>query len=494
MTRVPLLVLCAAALAAQPCRLPPLSGSRTYPGLAESRFCAPAKLPVRNGSAQVLFDDSGSMRGYQSILPALALWSEQALSQVRQYGMEWTKTRGCYFSKARPLNSCATPKLAPYSFRGAASTTLNQAIDSAEQHDLTLIFTDGAGASGDGVGDCATGVDAACVARAMARSLMPRPGDPQGAGGGIWLIPLVATYDGPLYTEQPLDITRFDGEAITQRVSSETAANARIRDPKRDANGLVYYNYHGPRAFLAMVLARNVIVGRAFVAALVARMQFAQIQTLDSVRAYQSGLTAMRPIEIFPGASAPAAFVRSRVLEPVCLTLDARFQAPAKLWITCANQRDDAVVRLDAQVDPPSSDCVSIMQLPQLSAELRMPADAKLIRDFSWGGSMADPARPLSLSMTLSCSKNWPLAKGKCQAAAWELGRDFPATAAALVATKPLSPALTLIQSLSASEVASVPHRIFQLQETLEKFYRNAQSLTPAGGARELAHVDLCRP
>jgi len=491
MTRVPLLIVGTAVLIAQPCRLPSLGNNRNYPGLTESRFCAPAKLPVQNGTAQILFDDSGSMRGYQSAVPALALWSEQALSQVRQYGMEWTKTRGCYFSKARPLNSCASPRLSPNGFRGAASTTLNQAIDSAEQHDLTLIFTDGAGATGEAVGDCSSGVDAACVSRAMARSLTPRPGELQGAGGGIWLIPLIATYDGPFYTEQPLDLSRFDAEAITQRVAAETSTNARVRDPKRDATGLVYYSYHGPRAFLALVLARNATVGRAFVAALVARRKFSQIQALDALKSYQSGLTAMPPIEIFPGAAAPATFVRSRLLEPVCRTLDARFQAPSQLWINCANQRDEAVVRLDAKPEPSSSDCVGILQLPKLSSELKIAGDARLIRDFSWSGSMTDPAKPLALSMILSCSKNWPLAKGKCQPAVWELQRDFPGTAAALVSAKPLTPGLTIMQSLSASEVASVPHRIFQLRETLEKFYRNTQN---PSGAREFSRVDLCRP
>jgi len=104
---------------------------------------------------------------------------------------------------------------------------------------------------------------------------------------------------------------------------------------------------------------------------------------------------------------------------------------------------------------------------------------------------MTDPAKPLALSMILSCSKNWPLAKGKCQPAVWELQRDFPGTAAALVSAKPLTPGLTIMQSLSASEVASVPHRIFQLRETLEKFYRNTQN---PSGAREFSRVDLCRP
>lgn len=484
-----------AALGAQPCKLPQLTGSRTYPGLAESRFCAPASLQVVKGTAQVLFDDSGSMRGYKSALPPLALWSEQALSQVRQYGMEWTSTRGCYFSASRTLAGCTTPSLTPSRFRGAAATTLNVAIDSAAQYDLTVLFTDGASASGGGSADCAAGVDAACVARAMARVLVPRPGEPQGTAGGIWIVPLVALYDGPLYTEQPLDSSQLDPDAIAKRVAAETSANALVRDVKRDSRGLVFYTYNGPRAFFALVLARDVTVGRAFLAALKARMRFSQIQALASVKTYQSGIAAMRPIEVFPGAAAPASLAQSRVLEPVCLTLDARFRAPYQLQVSCANPADEAVVRLETRAEPASPDCVEVLQLPRLSAELKSAGNLNAIRDYAWSGSLTDPARPLSLHIHLLCSKNWSLPRGECQTAAnWELRRDFAGTASALFTGKPGSPALGVVHSLTAPEVALAPHRVFQLQETLEKFYRNALTLAPSGGVNQMARLDLCRP
>jgi hypothetical protein len=490
-----LVVFAAAVLGAQPCKLPPLGGLRAHPGMAESRFCAPAKLPAAKGSAQVLFDDSGSMSGYKAALPALALWSEQALSQVRQHGMTWTRTRGCYFSTARSLAGCTSPLLAPSAFRGAGATSLHLAIDSAAQYDLTVLFTDGASASGGGSGDCAGGVDAACVARAMARVLEPRPGEPQGAAGGIWIVPLVALYDGPLYTEQPLDPLQLNPEGIAQRVAAETSTNAIARDPKRDAKGLVVYQYTGPRAFLALILAKNATVGRAFLAALKARMQFSQILGLTSMKAYQSGIAAMRPIEVYPGAAMPVSFAQSRVLEPVCLTLDARVRPPNQLQVTCANPADEAVVRLDARTEPASPDCIEVLQLPRLAADQKPAGTLNAIRDYTWSGSATDPARPLSLSLRVRCSKNWPLAPGQCQTAAiWELRRDYAGTASALFTGKPASPALNAVRSLSVPEVASAPHRVFQLQETLEKFYRNALSVTPAADMSQLARVDICRP
>src|SRR5262245_50080933 len=127
--RICIVLVIGSAAFAQPCLLPKLTGTRAIPCAGEGRFCAPAALSLHQGTAQVLFDDSGSMKGFRAHVAQLALWSEQALSHVRQWGTVWTTTRGCYFSSSRPLRSCSARSLAADGFRGAANTTLHEAID-----------------------------------------------------------------------------------------------------------------------------------------------------------------------------------------------------------------------------------------------------------------------------------------------------------------------------------------------------------------------------
>jgi hypothetical protein len=327
----------------------------------------------------------------------------------------------------------------------------------------------------------------------MARALAPRPGEPQNAQGGIWIVPLVGLFDGPLYTEQPIAPGEVDQAAISASVSSATATTAVIAKP-RSSNGLLVYDYTGPRALLGVVIARNAAVGRAFVAALYARMAFAQIQPLVSLKQYQKGLAALRAIEIYPGAVPAAEWSRATVLEPTCLTLDARLRTPNSLAVGCPNRSDEAVVRLQARAEPESQDCVILSMLPVLGADFRPAGTLGAIRDHAWAGTPGDAARPLTLSLKLLCSRDWRLKSGQCEpAGAWLLRRDYAASASALISGPANRPAVALVRSLSSPEVATKPHLAFQLQETLEKFYRNALTLTPAGQAPEITHLDLCR-
>ena len=184
----------------------------------------------------------------------------------------------------------------------------------------------------------------------MARALTPHPGEPQGVTGGIWLVPLVAMYQGPIYTEQPIDPKSLDTVQAGANVAADTATSGLVTSPSRTASGLLIYSYRGPRLLLAMVLARNAEVGRAFVAALQARMEFARIQRLSSLKQFRNGLAALRPIEVFPGAIPPVEFTRASVLEPTCRTLDAKLLPPFRLFVNCPNSADQAVVRLDTKI------------------------------------------------------------------------------------------------------------------------------------------------
>jgi hypothetical protein len=476
---------------AQPCTLPKLTGSRAVPGSQEGRFCAPATLPLRQGTAQVLFDDSGSMKGFQNHVSQLALWSEQSLSHVRQWGTSWTATRGCYFSSSRPLRSCTSRSLAANGFRGAADTTLQEAIESASAFDLTVIFTDGAAAAGSGSGDCAGGVDAACAARAMARALTPQPGQAQGVTGGIWLVPLAAMFDGPFFTEQPMDPGSLDTARVQANVAADTATNALLGSPSRTSKGLLVYSYRGPRLLLAMVLARNAEVGRAFVASLSARMSFAQVQRLTALKQFQNGLAALRPIEVYPGAIPPVEFTRASVLEPTCQTLDAKLSSSSMLSVSCANELDRGVVHLETRPSPESSDCVDLVMLPALPTAFSRSGPFKVISDSAWAGQIG--GRPGSAAIQVSCSRRWTPGPSACEKAEWIYRRDYQASAADLAMGRSPRPAVALIRELTAAEVATRPHRLFQLNEMLEKFYRNAMTLPVAESSGRVAQLQICR-
>jgi hypothetical protein len=69
---------------------------------------------------------------------------------------------------------------------------------------------------------------------------------------------------------------------------------------------------------------------------------------------------------------------------------------------------------------------------------------------------------------------------------------DYRTTVSRL-ASAPQSPADRTVEELSASSVIDRPHRLLQLREALEAFYRNILPVRPST-EDEVARLTFCKP
>jgi hypothetical protein len=479
----------------QPCQLAPLSGERVLPGGGAVRYCPPERPPVVSGSFAVLVDDSGSMAGHRAVMGQLAGWIDRAASRLASQGLSYRESRGCYFSSRRALEACRDARLNPASFQGAAGTTLHEAVEYASRFDLSVILTDGVGNVGGGPA-CASGVDAACLAAALAAAVKPRPGQAAGAHAGMWLVPLVAPYQGTLYTEQAFPADQFDAQQAAANVTNDTGVAVEVGKARVTAGGLLEYPYRGPRLILAIVLAHPVELGRSFLGALVASAEFSHVRLASSLRQPSQPLSALDPIEVFPGiAPQISAFASARLGERACRTISASLAGPAVIRMDCPNAVDRGLLQLVSRGVPGGSDCVLIRSLPAqtLSLTVSDPA-ASPIEESRWSGSVTDTARPLQLNLVLQCRRSWSFpCPRQGFVATWRVTRDYRESAARLGAAGGGGSAEQAVISLSASSVIYQPHRLLQLRDMLEAFYRNVGITTPST-QQEVARLTVCKP
>ncbi len=471
------------------CKLPPLVGSAVFPGSAV-RWCPPTEPFGARGNAAVLIDDSASMTGFgKSAIARFGFWMNQSLSQVRQRGVHWVETRGCYFSTGRPLANCRATQITPEEFHGARDTTLHEAIAYAGGFQLAVILTDGSSAAGQNSGDCASSVDAACIARALATTLQPLAGENKDVLPGIWIVPLIADYSGRFFAEQPIAPDGFDVNNAIANSTRESRTQTAVTDPARGYRGLLEYKYTGPRALFALILSRNVQLGRAMAAAMMSRRSFSQIGFARTWRDFSGGLAALNPIEVFPGIVPRVEWSSAVGAERACRTLDVGLHPGTELAIACPNEVDRTVVTLRARAEAAGSECVVIHNLPAMTVKARTTMPPAAIEDFRWSGSLTDVSAPLTVQLQLQCRKAWHFSAWL----AWASTRDFRASSARMAANRAIFPAEEAVFTLSASEVAYHPNRIFQLRELLEKLYRNVLNAAPSEAA-EFGRIAVTKP
>lgn len=457
------------------CPLPALEEKTEIAGMGAVRYCALQQVRAQVSRVQFLMDGSGSMKGFSAYLPQVSEWAAQSFSQLRNSGMEFREARNCYFSLGRGIYGCSSARL-PVSGAAGGDTNLHEAIRSAAGYDLSLIVTDGVAATGTGTGDCAGGVDAACIGRALSDQLAPRPGAPQNVPAGLWLVPMAALFNGPLYTEQ-FAHQDFRPDASAGNVARDTATHAALGEPGKDRNGKLVFDYKGPRGLLALVLSHDAEVGRAFVAALAGRAAPNTIQTLESLKQFQTGLAVMAPIEVFPGYLPPVHWGQPRVVvedgvERICGTLDLAQTSTGSVRMNCPGQGDSAWVEVPALPDSRSSACVNLQVLPKLNIARRSSSGFSNVQGARWDGSIAAGGSP-RLVLALSCDRNWQAPCGANEPGVEWVGRtQFPASADRISSQDASVPAVASIAALSTNEVAAMPHRIFGLSDTLEKLYR----------------------
>jgi hypothetical protein len=453
---------------------------------------------VTNARVQVLIDASGSMIGFRRLIPHFAEWVSQSLSQVRTFGSEFTVLSACYFSAGRGIHDCQSSLSRSSGAALRGNTNLHEAVASAAGYDLGLILTDGVAATGGGDGDCAAGVDPACVARALRQALVPRPHEPQTLRPGLWMVPLVATFDGAFYTEQKLDPAAFATATVEKNVREEFGSEIHVeaKRPALDPSGRLVYHYQGPRVLFSLVLSRNPDLGRAFLAALYARSAALGIQRLGTVRDFRSGLAMLAPVEIYPGYMAPIEWdqaeraVRSYRIE-MRGAVDHRFQPPHKVEIQCLGENNS--VRLEVSVRPRSAEasCVDLHILPRTRIYHAVQGKFPVIQDdlLCWS---AKDSRPESLKLWVNCKESWQESCGPGSSSIdWYAQPDFRESADVLARQSGAD--APVIGGLTTLDAAGSPHRNFGLAQTFEKLY---MEMVAAGAEVKIpiARLEVCKP
>jgi len=473
------------------CTLPALgSGASVKPGGAATCCLSYPPQPF-DARVQFLVDDSGSMGGFARSLPRLFLWAEQGLSQVQGRMLRLASRRSCYFSQRQGMHGCVEGALPAGGFQAAGDTSLHDAVAGAADYDLTLILTDGVAATGvGGSGDCASGVDAACVARALQRAIAPRPGEPQGSTAGIWVVPIVALFDGRLYTEELIAPGDFNPAAAMEAVQSETATTARIASPGLDNNNRLVYNYQGPRLLLALVIARQAQAGRALVQGLMVRSQFAQIQTLAGPKSFQQGVAVLNPIEVYPGYVPGWEVTATRIEQQkgsrqVCGTLSQTWSAdPPELRLACVGSENQAILRAATRPSASASECFALEVLPQMRTTVaERPAQPDVLR----GQQTADG----SVLLKVACNEGWGLPCGpNAHRIEWTAHPQWAETAACLARENCDSTAARSLRAISTARVSAQPHRVYGLLETVLNFYQQSSGSAPG---LTVASIGICR-
>src|SRR5262249_49545342 len=141
--------------------------------------------------------------------------------------------------------------------------------------------------------------DIACVAHAMRDAMRATSADGATGDWGLWFIPLIAEYDGPFYTEEPMPAD-FQERKVVDQIRADLGVQVEVTNPRSGAGGLVY-QYRGPRTLLLIVIARWADVGRAALQALWDRAGDRRLNRINKMREFSAGMACLQPVEVYPG-------------------------------------------------------------------------------------------------------------------------------------------------------------------------------------------------
>ncbi len=451
------------------------------------KFCwQPPRAPWRGG-VQILLDSSGSMVGFRSAVPQVVNWLQHSVSQLQTSTLSVANSRLCQFSEGfgstQGFGNCTELGRSPAGFEAAHNTNVHVAIESAKDYGLTMILTDGVAATGGGrVGDCANGVDAACVARALRTVIGTQGSQPEGVNWGVWVLPLASNYDGTFYTEEAVALNSFDPKATQQKVREETGAQPVVDKPFAGSDGRLNFTYRGPRMMLLIVIARWADLGRNTVEALWERMEGLGVRHAESMQdlaSLSTGVASFPPIELYPGFSERVEWkmlAESDDESGKLGTMDAYFVREKQSVEVSCPQGETGYGRYGLEGASPQADrvagCVDIRVVPPLTFDLRAAAEGddlkQFVRRFEQDGD-SPPRLRLGLycdaSVTRPCRDN-PLA-------AQLIGLMHYDAAADALATADGSHAVARhIAEISTEHPNAEPHRVFGFADTLEAFYR----------------------
>jgi hypothetical protein len=437
-------------------------------------YCVDKAVDVPRGRVQVLVDASGSMKGVRGPVLNYVRWLEQGISRLRDSALGIDQFRIAGFDKGRGQATASSVGEFVKSYEPRGETTLHEAIRASKDWDLTFIITDGVAAAGAGSGDCASGIDAACVARALRDALyVERTSTVAPPAPGIWIIPLWTRHAGVFYTERAVSVADFDRNASLESIHQEIEQDVSITQQRSDRGGNLVFEYTGPRALMMIIISHSADLGRAAIVALRERMIENDVTTVESIRSSTATLGAFPPLELYPGYLPRVEWSSLAEDDNVVPkgTMDVDFVDRRRISVACqAKTINEASYVLTSKWKRPGARCASIYQLPMFefgflgSGGEKEEALSSFIREFhrqrKTDGDEFKLALTCGQQQERPCSSNPVRAQWVARPRYDQTGREGDSGA------KP-----TIVSSLTTTDLTKQPHRIYGFAPLLSYFF-----------------------
>jgi hypothetical protein len=455
-------------------------------------YCPEHPVPLPHGRIQVLIDGSGSMKGVRTPVLAYSRWIEQAISRLRGSALEIDNVRIAQFDRSRHFLNSASFRAFQKDYAPLSDTTLHEAVTASKDAELTFILTDGVAAAGAGSGDCAAGVDAACVARALKEAIHLEQTTLAEPNPGIWIVPLWTKHNGSLYTEKPLSIKEFKQDESLKRLQTELDEDISISNPKQDRAGNLYFDYIGPRGLLLIIIAHSADLGRSAVAALRERMTDNGVEAVQSPQKIATSLASLPPIEIYPGYIPATAWTGLAESDdhPPKGTIDVKFAEHRRIELDCPRDALNESEFILSSRSTASPRCVEIYQFPAFEFAFvpKKAADQEALSSFLSGYERTAGPTEEKFRLHLRCGKQTERPCGSNPVAAqWAAQSRYESSGPK--AEGGTSGAAAIVDSISTSDLSLQPHRIYGVRSLLTVFYDEVR-----GDRRQivLADLDFC--
>lgn len=431
------------------------------------------------------------MKGVRTPVLAYARWIEQAISRLRGSALEVDGMRIAQFDRSRHFVESASFRAFAKDYAPLSDTTLHEAVAASKDAELTFILTDGVDAAGAGSGDCAAGVDAACVARALKAAIHLEQTTLAEPNPGIWLLPLWTKHNGPLYTEKPLTVEQFKQSDSLKRLQAELDENISISNPRQDRAGDLYFDYAGPRGLLLIIIAHSADVGRSAIAALHERMADNGVEAVETPQKHTSALAALPAVEIYPGYVPRTEW--TGLIEsddhPPHGTIDVTFVERRRIELDCPREALNESEFILSSRSSSSPRCVEIYQLPafEFAFVARKRNDQEALSSFLGGYDRTPGLTEEKFRLHLLCGKQTERPCGTNPVAAQWVAQSHYESSGQAEAGR--SGAGGVLDSISTSDLSLQPHRIYGIRSLLTVFYDEVR-----GDRRQivLADLDFC--
>jgi len=445
-------------------------------------YCWEKSLGAEDARVQILLDASGSMVGFRKAMPRLSDWLRKGVSQLIGNSIHLSHFRQAQFTQERGIHNLTHWNQPPAPFQPGGNTNLHDAIRESIEYDLSMIVTDGVGATGSGGSrDCPGGVDASCVARALRDAIHAEGSRGGGSERGLWIIPLAAVYDGKFYTEEMLDPAQFGSSKTIDHVESEVGIEVRVINPSTDNTGRLTFNYRGPRYLLLIILSREADLGRNAVYALMNNATFSGIDTKRNLGDLRSDLLTFMPIEVYPGFLSPVSWQDMRRADNPDMfigTMDAKLSGGNTIKMDCLpDERAEGVFELSGKVQSTGGACIDLHMLPAFSFEMRPESSAQqeklaqVLRNVRRADNSYN-----NINLHLSCPAD-SLVLGLCSSPSkerWTASMNYAAAADCLDDSSCQEESSHgLVRRLSTTRPSLEPHRIYGFEALLEGFLRS---------------------